>query len=188
MSAAFRLWILGMRKKRRLSRSKRVVSQGSSSSRPAGPPLPTSTERRGFRRRLLTWYRRNGRDLPWRSTRDPYRILVSEVMLQQTQVDRVAPKFVSFMAAFPTLDALAGAEAGDVLAAVMGVSERPSGNEFVKCLGKYMRLVGRNQGESEEAIALRRELESLSPRDPALDRADVEIRRRKLMKEIRKSS
>ena len=81
-----------------------------------------------------------------------------------------------------------GAEAGDVLAAVMGVSERPSGNEFVKCLGKYMRLVGRNQGESEEAISLRRELESLSPRDPALDRADVEIRRRKLMKEIRKSS
>ena len=81
-----------------------------------------------------------------------------------------------------------GAEAGDVLAAVMGVSERPSGNEFVKCLGKYMRLVGRNQGESEEAISLRRELESLSPRDPALDRADVEIRRRKLMTEMRKSS
>ena len=81
-----------------------------------------------------------------------------------------------------------GAEAGDVLAAVMGVSERPSGNEFVKCLGKYMRLVGRNQGESEEAISLRRKLESLSPRDPALDRADVEIRRRKLMKEMRKSS
>ena len=81
-----------------------------------------------------------------------------------------------------------GAEAGDVLAAVMGVSKRPSGNEFVKCLGKYMRLVGRNQGESEEAISLRRELESLSPRDPALDRADVEIRRRKLMKEMRKSS
>ena len=80
-----------------------------------------------------------------------------------------------------------GAEAGDVLAAVMGVRERPSGNEFVKCLGKYMRLVGRNQGESEEAISLRRELESLSPRDPALDRADVEIRRRKLMTEMRKS-
>ena len=80
-----------------------------------------------------------------------------------------------------------GAEAGDVLAAVMGVSERPSGNEFVKCLGKYMRLVGRNQGESEEAISLRRELESLSPRDPALDRADIEIRRRKLMTEMGKS-
>ena len=80
-----------------------------------------------------------------------------------------------------------GAEAGDVLAAVMGVSERPSGNEFVKCLGKYMRLVGRNQGESEEAISLRRELESLSPRDPALDRADVEISRRKLMKGMGKS-
>ena len=46
-----------------------------------------------FRRRLLDWYRRNGRDLPWRQTRDPYRILVSEVMLQQTQVDRVLPKY-----------------------------------------------------------------------------------------------
>ena len=80
-----------------------------------------------------------------------------------------------------------GAEAGDVLAAVMGVSERPSGNEFVKCLGKYMRLIGRDRGESEEAISIRRRLESLSPRDPALDRADVEIRRRKLMRGMRKS-
>jgi len=46
-----------------------------------------------FRRRLLDWYRRNGRDLPWRRTSDPYHILVSEVMLQQTQVDRVVPKY-----------------------------------------------------------------------------------------------
>ena len=80
-----------------------------------------------------------------------------------------------------------GAEAGDVLAAVMGVSERPSGNDFVKLLEKYTRLVGRNQGESGEAISLRRRLESLSPRDPALDRADVEIRRRKLMRGMGKS-
>ena len=87
----------------------------------------------------------------------------------------------------PTSAPTYGAEAGAVLAAVMDVSERPSGNEFVKCLGKYMRLVGRNQGVSEEAISLRRELESLSPRDPALDRADVEIRRRKLMKGMEKS-
>ena len=80
-----------------------------------------------------------------------------------------------------------GAEAGDVLAAVMGVSERPSGNEFVKCLEKYMSLVGHGRDETEKAISLRRELESLSPRDPALDRADVEIRRRKLMKGMGKS-
>jgi A/G-specific adenine glycosylase len=50
--------------------------------------LPDARARQRFRRRLLDWYRKNGRDLPWRRTRDPYHILVSEVMLQQTQVDR----------------------------------------------------------------------------------------------------
>ena len=104
-----------MRKKRRLSRSQRAVSKGSSSSRPACPPLPTSTERRAFRRRLLTWYRRNGRDLPWRSTRDPYHILVSEVMLQQTQVDRVQPKYDEWITRYPTLEALAAAREKDVV-------------------------------------------------------------------------
>ena len=57
------------------------------------PAVPRPADRQWFRRRLLDWYRRNGRDLPWRQTRDPYRILVSEVMLQQTQVDRVLPKY-----------------------------------------------------------------------------------------------
>src|SRR5215831_19437947 len=56
-------------------------------------PLPMPPDRRRFRRRLLTWYRRHGRDLPWRKTDDPYHILVSEIMLQQTQVDRVLPKY-----------------------------------------------------------------------------------------------
>jgi len=59
---------------------------------------------------LLTWYRAVGRDLPWRTTRDPYRILVSEVMLQQTQVDRVIPFYQRFMAQFPTEHALAAAD------------------------------------------------------------------------------
>ena len=57
------------------------------------PLLPAPPQRQRFRRRLLTWYRANGRDLPWRHTDDPYHILVSEVMLQQTQVDRVLPKY-----------------------------------------------------------------------------------------------
>ena len=56
------------------------------------PALPLAPERRRFRTRLLAWYRRHGRDLPWRSTDDPYHILVSEMMLQQTQVDRVLPE------------------------------------------------------------------------------------------------
>ena len=62
---------------------------------------------RSFTRRLLAWYARAARDLPWRRTRDPYRVLVSEVMLQQTQVSRVAEYYPRFLARFPTLDSLA---------------------------------------------------------------------------------
>ena len=80
-----------------------------------------------------------------------------------------------------------GAEAGDVLFTVMGVNERPGGNEFVGRLTNYMDLVGDGRGESEEALSLRRELEDLSPNDPALDRADIEIRRRKLLESMRES-
>lgn len=69
--------------------------------------LDESGRRRRFKRRLLGWFRRHGRDLPWRRTRDPYRILVSEVMLQQTQVSRVEGYWHRFLARFPTLDHLA---------------------------------------------------------------------------------
>jgi A/G-specific adenine glycosylase len=71
--------------------------------------LPEPAARQRFRRQLLTWYRRNGRDLPWRHTRDPYHILVSEVMLQQTQVDRVLPKYHEWLTKFPSFEALAAA-------------------------------------------------------------------------------
>lgn len=76
-----------------------------------------------------------------------------------------------------------GAEAGDVLTAVMGVDERP-GNDFSDALGEYMRLVGDDRGESEEALELRRQLVELSPGDPALHRADLEIRRRRMLREM----
>jgi len=62
-----------------------------------------------FRRGLLAWYRRHGRDLPWRRTRDPYEILVSEVMLQQTQVKRVLEFYPRFLARYPTAEELAAA-------------------------------------------------------------------------------
>ena len=68
-----------------------------------------------FRGRILSWYRRSGRDLPWRRTHDPYRVLVSEVMLQQTQVSRVVPAYRRFLRRFPTLRALSRAPLGDVL-------------------------------------------------------------------------
>jgi len=63
-------------------------------------PLPAAAERRLFRRRLLAWYDRSGRDLPWRFAKDPYQILVSEIMLQQTQVDRVLPKYREWLERF----------------------------------------------------------------------------------------
>ena len=77
-------------------------------------PLPAPADRRRFRQRLLAWYRRHGRDLPWRKTSDPYHILVSEIMLQQTQVDRVLPKYHEWLAKYPSLEALAEAPEEDV--------------------------------------------------------------------------
>src|SRR5947209_14065246 len=65
---------------------------------------------------LLQWYTAEQRDLPWRSTDDPYAILVSEIMLQQTQVDRVLPKYQQFLTAFPTLADLAAASTAEVIA------------------------------------------------------------------------
>jgi A/G-specific adenine glycosylase len=64
---------------------------------------------------LLGWYAANRRDLPWRQTRDPYRILLSEMMLQQTQVPRVLPRYLAWLERFPTLAALAAAPTADVL-------------------------------------------------------------------------
>ena len=69
----------------------------------------TAAQRRVFTRRLLTWYARTARDLPWRRTRDPYRVLVSEFMLQQTQVSRVREYYPRFLERFPDLEALASA-------------------------------------------------------------------------------
>lgn len=71
------------------------------------PRLPANANR--FKRRLLAWYRSVARDLPWRATRDPYRIVVSEFMLQQTQVSRVLEYYPRFLARFPTLATLAAA-------------------------------------------------------------------------------
>jgi len=64
---------------------------------------------REFQRRLIRWYARHGRDLPWRRTRDPYRILVSEIMLQQTQVERVLDYYEPFLQRYPTIETLAAA-------------------------------------------------------------------------------
>ena len=70
---------------------------------------------------LLAWFLETGRDLPWRRTRDPYAILVSEVMSQQTQVERVVPRWQRWLERWPTVDALAAAGAGDVIAEWQGL-------------------------------------------------------------------
>jgi A/G-specific adenine glycosylase len=64
---------------------------------------------------LLGWFAEHGRDLPWRRTRDPYAILVSEVMLQQTQVERVIPRYLTWLKRWPTVSALAAASPADVI-------------------------------------------------------------------------
>jgi A/G-specific adenine glycosylase len=92
-------------------------------------PLTLSTEERIqiFQYRLLRWYGRHGRDLPWRHTRDPYHILVSEMMLHQTQVARVKEKYREWVAAFPTFEALASAPVEEVkeLWRPLGYNYRP---------------------------------------------------------------
>jgi A/G-specific adenine glycosylase len=71
--------------------------------------------------RLLEWFAVNGRDLPWRHTRDPYAILVSEVMLQQTQVSRVVPRYLEWLRRWPTVSQLAAASPADVIRAWHGL-------------------------------------------------------------------
>jgi A/G-specific adenine glycosylase len=70
---------------------------------------------------LLDWFAAHARDLPWRRTRDPYAILVSEVMLQQTQVERVVPRYLDWLERWPTIDALARASLAEVIRAWQGL-------------------------------------------------------------------
>jgi A/G-specific adenine glycosylase len=85
-------------------------------SAPIAPTIPA-----GLREAILAWYDARGRSLPFRGTTDPYAVLVSEVMAQQTQISRVAPAWKAFMAAFPTLADLAAASPADVLRAWRGM-------------------------------------------------------------------
>jgi A/G-specific adenine glycosylase len=86
-----------------------------------GAGRPARAEIPALRRRLLAWYRRHRRALPWRRDRDPYRIWISEIMLQQTRVDVVQPYFERFMHRFPDLATLADAAPDDVLLAWAGL-------------------------------------------------------------------
>ena len=95
----------------------------------------TPVEIRGLRRRLLAWYEKHRRRLPWRETHDPYRIWVSEVMLQQTQVKTALPYYQRFLRQFPTLRKLAGADLGDVLKRWEGLGYYARARNFHRAAG-----------------------------------------------------
>jgi A/G-specific adenine glycosylase len=102
----------------------------------------TVPEATALRRRLRAWYRRRRRDLPWRRTADPYRIWVSEVMLQQTQVATAAPFYQSFIGRFPDVAALARASLDDVLDAWAGLGYYRRARHLHEAAG----IVGREHG------------------------------------------
>lgn len=108
---------------------------------------------RAFRAFVRGFYREHGRKLPWRETRSAYRILVSEVMLQQTQADRVVPKYREFLRRFPTWSALAGASTAEVMRAWQG-------------LGYYRRAF--NLQRAAQSVV--RDFGGKLPRDPAVIR------------------
>ncbi|MEK7648740.1 MAG: A/G-specific adenine glycosylase [Patescibacteria group bacterium] len=92
-----------------------------------------------FQTAILSWYQKNGRHgLPWRATRDPYRILVSEIMLQQTQVDRVIEKYTEFLGAFPTIKKLANAPVHDLLRIWKGLGYNRRALNVQKCVQKIL--------------------------------------------------
>lgn len=112
-------------------------------------PPKSTPDLLAFRRRLVAWFRREGRDLPWRRTRDPYRVLVSEIMLQQTQVSRVTAYYQAFLDRYPTIHALARAKARQV-------------RETWEGLGYYRRAVNLHR-LAQEVVAHR---DGVLPADP----------------------
>jgi len=122
---------------------------------PPATEIPAAT-RRAFQRRLLAWYGRHRRNLPWRRTRNPYRVLVSEVMLQQTQVARVIPKYREWLKRYPSVEALARATTREVREAwvPLGYNIRPLRLRQIARIA-LRRHGGRIPGTREELLALK---------------------------------
>lgn len=118
---------------------------------------------------LLGWYEKNGRaELPWRTSRDPYYTLVSEFMLQQTQVDRVVPKFAAFVNRFPNVRSLAQASVADVLRAWQGLGYN---SRAVRLQRVATALVERFDGVVPRELAALRALPGVGPYTAAAIRA-----------------
>jgi A/G-specific adenine glycosylase len=108
-----------------------------------------------FRRRLLTWFSERKRDLPWRRTKDPYRIWLSEIMLQQTRVAAVVPYYESFLSRFPDMRALARAREEAVLSHWAGLGYYSRAKNLLRAAQEIdARHAGRFPSEYEAALAL----------------------------------
>jgi len=124
---------------------------------PHGPKQstpPSDAEIAAFRKRVLAFYRQHGRhDMPWRHTDDPYRILVSEIMLQQTQVGRVTEKYPEFLAACPDIAALARAPQSAVVAAWQGMGYNRRAIALKRCAEKVVSEYGGTLPRDPEVLA-----------------------------------
>jgi A/G-specific adenine glycosylase len=108
---------------------------------------------RHFRGLILSHYRTHGRDLPWRRTTDPYRILVSEIMLQQTQVERVAARYPEFLERFPDFEMLARAPRSEVLLAWQGMGYNRRAIALQKTAGRVVDEYGGDLPADVETLA-----------------------------------
>lgn len=105
-----------------------------------------------FQERVYRYYRQHRRDLPWRDTRDPYLILVSEMMLQQTQVERVIPKYRAFVERFPDFQSLASAKPGEVIREWQGLGYNRRAIYLHRTAERVAGCFGGSLPESEEAL------------------------------------
>ncbi len=110
--------------------------------------------------RLLAWFAAHGRDLPWRRTRDPYEILVAEMMLQQTGVERVLPKWQAWLDTFPTLEALAAAPRGEVIRLWSGLGYNSRAVRLQEIARQAVERYGGRLPDTAEAL---RELKGIGP-------------------------
>ncbi len=133
---------------------RRLRPQSHGKLEPAGP-RPAAEWKRRIRQRALFWFARHARDLPWRRSRDPYRIWVSEVMLQQTQVATVRPYFERFLAEYPTVAQLAAADEEAVLRLWEGLGYYRRARQLHEAA---RRVVDRHQGEIPTDAAVLRSL------------------------------
>jgi A/G-specific adenine glycosylase len=120
--------------------------------------LPPGVDAASLQARILAWYAANGRDLPWRRTTDPYAVLVSEIMLQQTQVPRVIPRFAAFLERFPSLEELAAATLAEVLTVWSGLGYNNRALRLRQCA---LALLDRRAGGAAARLALPATLDQL---------------------------